>query len=58
MGHPFWISEETQKLGRASASQNASFSPWRLELLIETRKLLKADPANETLFSLLLRNGE
>lgn len=34
------------------------FFPWRLKVLIETRKLLKAEPANETLFSLLLRNGK
>lgn len=27
------------------------FFPWRLEVLIETRKLLKADPANETFLS-------
>lgn len=32
--------------------------PWRLQVLIETRKLLKADPANEILVSLMLRDGK
>lgn len=57
MGRPFWILADTETWLGLSLPE-CQFFPWRLEVLIETRKLLKADPANETLFSLLLRNGK
>lgn len=55
--HPFWVPVETLTLGWASLGlPECQFLPWRLEALIKTRKLLKTDPANEILFSVLLRD--
>lgn len=55
--HPFWVPVETLTLGRAFFGlPECQFLPWRLEALIKTRKLLKTDPANEILLSVMLRD--
>lgn len=43
-------------LARLPLFPECLFLPWRLDALIKTRKLLKTAPANEILFSAMLRD--
>lgn len=56
--HPFLVPVEELTLGWPGFPwpPRCLFLPWRLDALIKTRKLLKTDPANEILFSAMLRD--